>query len=799
MASNKPRELSAAMLRGVVDPESLGLQSTENACSLEEPLIAQERAQEALNFALGMKGLDYNAYVAGPAKSDMETLTRVIVNKAASQKDSPPDLLYVNNFKDSEQPRIISLKKGMGAQFKKDIEEFIEVTQAEIPEVFESEDYNARKDEINKEYETVRKGVLEKLDEDVRKEGFILNVGQTGMMIIPAEDDAPMSEEKLRSLDDDKKKELRDRSEKLQTRMSEVVRQLRKLEKEYKKRKKEQDQEIALYVVGHHVEELKEKYKFSEEIQGYLEEVKEDIVQSLDDFRQKSAGPQLPLPMAAAHTNLTRYEVNVFVDNSELEGAPVIFESNPTFPNLFGAIERKAQFGALFTDFTMIRPGAIHRANGGFLVIKVLDILKHFYSYEGIKRALKSGEISVEDLGEQLGIFSTRVLRPQAVKLNLKVVLIGSSLFYHLLYFYDEDFPKLFKVKAHMDNEIKTSSKEIQDYISFMCTVVEKHELPHLDKTGVARVIEYGAELAGRRDKLSLETTAIADIIKEAAYWAGQADSDLIAGEHVERAIRRKKYRSNLYEERVQELIQEETLKIQTSGEAVGQINGLSVIDLGDYMFGRPSRITATVALGKEGVVDIEREAELSGAFHTKGVMILDGYLKNKYAQDVSLSLTASIAFEQSYSYIDGDSASGAELFALLSAIGKLPLKQSIAVTGSVSQFGEVQPIGGVNHKIEGFFDVCSERGLTGAEGVIIPVGNTNDLMLKTEVVEAVREGKFHVYAVGTIDEGMAILTGLKPGNLRKDGSYTKGSLNDVVKRSLKEMFDRAKKLDHSK
>ena len=799
MASNKVRELSAAMLRGVIDPESLGLQSTEHACSLEEPLIAQERAQEALNFALGMKGLDYNAYVAGPSKSDMETLTRVIVNKAASQKDSPPDLLYVNNFKDSEQPRTISLKKGMGVQFKKDMEEFIEATQAEIPDVFESEDYNARKEEISKEYENVRKGILEKLDEDVRKEGFILNVGQTGMMIIPAENDAPMSEETLRALDDDKKRELRDKSEKLQTRMSEVVRQLRKLEKEYKKRKKEQDQGIALYVVGHHIDELKDKYKFSEDIQGYLEEVRDDIVQNLDDFRQKSAGSQLPMPMAAAQPNLTRYEVNVFVDNSELEGAPVIFEPNPTFPNLFGAIERKAQFGALFTDFTMIRPGAIHRANGGFLIVKVLDILRHFYSYEGIKRALKSGEISVEDLGEQLGIFSTRVLRPQPVKLNIKVVLIGSSLFYHLLYFYDEDFPKLFKVKAHMDNEIKTSSKEIQDYISFMCTVVEDYELPHLDKTGIARVIEYGAELAGRRDKLSLETTAIADIIKEAAYWAGQDDSGLITGEHVEKAIRRKKYRSNLYEERVQELIQEETLKIQTSGEMVGQINGLSVIDLGDYMFGRPSRITATVALGKEGVVDIEREAELGGAFHTKGVMILDGYLKNKYAQDVSLSLTASIAFEQSYSYIDGDSASGAELFALLSAIGKIPLKQSIAVTGSVSQFGEVQPIGGVNHKIEGFFDVCFERGLTGAEGVIIPVGNINDLMLKTEVIEAVQAGCFHIYAIGTIDEGMAILTGLKPGNLRKDGSYTKGSFNDLVKRSLKEMFDRAKKLDHSK
>ncbi len=799
MASGKVRELSADLLRGVVDPDSLGAQSTENACSLEEPVIAQERALDALNFALGMKGLDYNAYVAGPARADMEALTRVIVNKAASRTATPPDLIYVNNFKDSEQPRVIALEKGLGSQFRKDMEEFIEMTQAEIPDVFESEEYTTRREEISGEYETIRKGVLDRLEEEARKEGFILNIGQTGMMIIPAEDDAAMSEEAIRNLDEDRKKELREKSEKLQARMGEVVRQLRKLEKEFKKRKKEHDQEIALYVVSHHIEELKEKYEASEDIRTYLEEVKQDIVQNIDDFRQKSAIPQLPLPMAAAQPNLTRYEVNVFVDNSELEGAPVIFESNPTFPNLFGTIERKAQFGALFTDFTMVRPGAIHRANGGFLVIKVLDILKHYYSYEGIKRALKNGEISVEDLGEQLGFFSTRVLKPQPVKLNIKVVLIGSSLYYHLLYFYDEDFSKLFKVKAHVDDQIKTSDKEIQDYISFMCTVVQKYDLPHLDKTGIARVIEYGSELAERRDKLSLETTALADIIKESAYWAGQAGSGLIAYEHVEQAIRRKKYRSNLYEERVQELIREDTLKIQTSGEAVGQINGLSVIDLGDYMFGRPSRITATVALGKEGVVDIEREAELGGSFHTKGVMILDGYLKTKYAQDVSLSLTASIAFEQSYSYIDGDSASGAELFALLSAIGKLPLKQSIAVTGSVSQFGEIQPIGGANHKIEGFFDICAERGLTGEEGVIIPVGNANDLMLKSEVVEAVRAGKFHVYAVGSADEAMTILTGLKPGNLRKDGSYTKDSFNDVVKRSLKEMFERAKKLDHGK
>jgi lon-related putative ATP-dependent protease len=799
MAGIKPKELPAKMLRRFCNPNSLGIESTKDRSVMEMPIIAQDRALEAVSFALGMKGLEYNIYVAGPSKADMETLIDILIREAAEKSPPPSDWVYVHSFKDSEHPRAIRFPTGKGREFKKDMEELIEIVQVEIPEIFESEDYSSRKEAVAKEVSRRRAEALSKLEEEAAQQGFVLNVGQAGMMIIPARDGKPMSEEEIKSLDIQEKQVLRSKSEVLQVRMSQVVRELRRLEKELKKKQKELDEQVALYAVGHLIEELEEKYADNFDVLKYLGEVKENIIKNLDDFRQKSGAPQIPFTLQQTQPNLTRYEANVFVDNSECEGAPVVIEANPTFPNLFGTIERKAQFGALFTDFTMLRPGSLHKANGGYLVIKALDLLKNYFSYEGLKRVLKSGEISVEDLGEQLGLFTTRVLKPQPIPLNLKVVLIGSPFIYRLLHFYDEDFPKLFKVKAHLDDQMKATPDEIRDYISFMRTVIEKERLPHLDKTGIARVIEYASELAGHREKLTLNISQVSDIIREASFWVKLEQSEMITAAHVEEAILKKKNRSNLYEERLQELVQENILKVETSGTVVGQVNGLSVLDLGDYMFARPSRITATVSLGKGGVVDIERESNLGGSYHTKGVMILSGYLKNKYAHDIPLALSASIAFEQSYSYIDGDSASSAELFALLSAIANCPAKQSVAITGSVSQRGEIQPIGAVTAKIEGFFDVCNQRGLTGEEGVIIPVHNVKDLMLKREVVEAVREGKFHIYSIATVDEGVEILTGLKAGRLRKDGRYTEGSFNDLVQTSLKEMFKKAKRLGTEK
>ncbi|MCL5019505.1 MAG: AAA family ATPase, partial [Patescibacteria group bacterium] len=626
MAQNKVKELPPRALRRTINPNDLAIDSTNDGCKLEGPVIAQVRALDALNFGLGLKRLDYNVYLAGPSNADMEALTESLVKKAAQESSTPPDWLYVNNFRDSEQPHALSIKKGLGNEFKKDIDEFITSIKTEIHDVFESDDYVNRKQELSKSYELKRKSILEELEKIVESEGFVLSVGQTGMMIIPAKDGTPLSEEQIKGLDREEKLRLRSTSEKLQKSMNEVAQRLRKIEKDRKAGLKELDKQVALYVVGHHIEELQDKYGDNIPVKAYLDELKNDVVENLDDFRQKPETAQLPLPIAPHHSNLTRYEVNVFVNNAELEGAPVIVETNPTFPNLFGTIERKAQFGALFTDFTMVRAGSLHRANNGYLVIKVLDLLKNYYSYEGLKRVLKNGELSVEDLGEQLGLFTTRVIKPQPIPLDVKVVLIGSPIFYHLLYFYDEDFPKLFKVKAQLDDRISATPEHIREYISVLCSVVEKEKLLPLDKTGIARVIEYGAELAEHREKLSLRTAAIADILKEAAFWAGKDGSEMISAKHVENAVRQKMYRSNLYEERLQELIQEEIIKIETKGEVIGQVNGLSVLDLGDYMFARPTRITAAVSLGKEGVLDIEREAELGGSFHTKGVMILSGY-----------------------------------------------------------------------------------------------------------------------------------------------------------------------------
>lgn len=496
----------------------------------------------------------------------------------------------------------------------------------------------------------------------------------------------------------------------------------------------------------------------------------------------------MPFPLPTPEPSLTRYEVNVFIDNTEAKGAPVVFETHPTYNNLFGSIEKQVQFGALYTDFSMLRPGSLHRANGGFLIIKVLDLLRWYFSWEGLKRSLKTGRIQMEDLGEQLSLISTKILKPEPIPLQVKVVLIGEPYLYHLLYSLDPDFPKMFKVKAELDDEMEREEGPISDYVRYIARYCRRKGLLPVHKSGVARLIEYGAELTGRNFKLSLQLAEINALLEEANYWAGEEGSPLIKREHLEKAIEEKINRSNLLEEKIREMIRLGDYRVETDGYRVGQINGLSVFPLGDYRFGRPTRITVNGSLGKEGLIDIERESKLSGNLHTKGILILGGYLKSTYAADKPLSLSATITFEQSYGFVDGDSASAAELIALLSVLADAPLFQGIAVTGSISQKGEVQPIGGVNEKIEGFFEVCRERGLTGRQGVIIPEGNVKDLMLKPKVVEAVKEGHFHIYPISHVEEGLEILTGKKAGVRKKDGTYPKGSLNYRIEEKLKKL-----------
>jgi lon-related putative ATP-dependent protease len=621
------------------------------------------------------------------------------------------------------------------------------------------------------------------------------------MVIIPAsEEGQPMSQEELSALPEERKRELREKSDELQRDMGDAIKEIRRAEASFREKHSKLDAEIAMYVVGHLMETLEEQFKDEPDVLDYLKEVQEDILENIDDFKKKPEAQQAaPFPMPPREVALRKYDVNVLVDHSETKGVPVIIESNPSYPNLFGSIERQAYFGALFTDFTMIKPGALHRANGGYLVMKALDLVKYWISWEALKRAVKDRQIKIEDLGELYGIFSTRTLKPIPLPLNVKLVLTGDAYLYELLYMYDDRFQKMFKVKAHLDTEVDHNQEMLKQCACVMSKFCVEQKLRHVAKDGVARVLEYSMELTGDCEKLTLRLGDISDILKEANHYAGLEKSDYIRREHVQTAIDRKVYRSNLYEERIQEVVKKDIFWVETDGHKVGQVNGLSVLMTGDHMFGKPNRITATIALGREGVVDIDREAKLSGNIHTKGVMILTSYLREKFAHNKPLSLSASLCFEQSYGMIEGDSASSTELYVLLSAISEIPIYQGIAVTGSVSQKGEIQPVGGVIQKIEGFFEICKHKGLNGKQGVIIPDKNINNLMLKQEVVNAVGEGKFHIFPVRTIEEGIEILTGIEAGERQPDGTYPEGTIFRTVDDKLRQMAETAREFAKGK
>jgi len=565
------------------------------------------------------------------------------------------------------------------------------------------------------------------------------------------------------------------------------------LEKKANEALQKLDQEIALYAVGPSVNELMEKYKDFPEVVAYLKEVQDDMVENLSQFRKEAEAQPIPSFAApgAAELPFRKYEVNVVVDNSGLEGAPVIMELNPTYNNLFGRIEKETQFGALITDFTMIRGGSLHRANGGYLVLPAEEVLRNLFSWDSLKRALRNKEIAVEEAGERLGFITTKSLNPEPIPLEVKIVLIGQPMLYYLLHNLDEDFSELFKVKADFDTRMDRTDENIRDYVAFVCTLCSEEGMKHLDASALARVIEHSSRLAEDQEKLSARFGEISDIIREAGFYATQENSPYVTAAHVQKAIEEKFYRSNLVQEMVNEMVVRGSIIIDVVGQEVGQVNGLSVSDLGDISFGRPSRITASIGLGQAGLIDIEREARLGGPIHTKGVMILSGYLADKYAQDKPISLSARLVFEQNYSGVEGDSASSTELYALLSSLSGLPIKQGIAVTGSVNQKGEVQAIGGVNEKIEGFFETCQAKGLTGEQGVLIPESNVQNLMLKEEVVEAVKEGKFHIWSVKTVDEGIEILTGVKAGARQEDGTFEEDSVNDRVDKRLRELAEK--------
>ncbi|MBN2126215.1 MAG: AAA family ATPase [Deltaproteobacteria bacterium] len=787
-------EVPLGELRYHCDAQSLPFDNTGTLETLPDPVLGQQRASDAIRFGMGMKTGGYHIFVAGPSKAGLTYIARSYLEEQAKDEHTPPDWCYVQNFKEPDRPRALNLSPGRGKELQKDMEKLIQTLQAQIQEVFDSEDYAARKREVQKVFERERQGILDELSEQAKKEGFLLQVSQVGMVLLPAgEDGQPMSQETMAELSDERRQILKEKSNELHEGMKDAIKKIRQAEVGFRERHSKLDGEIALYVVEHNMEFTYDKYREEPSVVEYLKTVQEDILENLDDFKKKEEDqPQQvpPFPALPKTAAFRRYEVNVLVDNSDTKGAPVVIESNPTYPNLFGTIERQAWLGALFTDFTMIKPGVLHRANGGYLVMKALDLLKWYLAWEALKRALRDQEIRIEDLAELYGAFSTKTIRPEPVPLDIKIVLTGDPYLFEILHTYDDRFQKLFKVKAHMDDRIdykEDTSIQFSRMIGRFCSDLA---IRHLDRTGVARLIEYSMERTEDREKLTLELGDVRDLIKEANYYAGLDQAELIGREHVEQAVKKRIFRSNLVEERIRELAEKDIFWVETEGWRIGQINGISILMTGDHEFGRPNRITATVSVGREGVVAIERESKMSGNIHTKGVMILTSFLKECFARNKPLSLSATLCFEQSYGLVEGDSASSTELFALLSALGDVPIFQGIAVTGSVSQKGEIQPVGGVNRKIEAFYDICRYKGLNGAQGVIVPSKNVRNLMLKEELIRSVKEGKFHIWPISTVEEGIEILTGMEAGHLQKDGTYPEGTLFRRVDDRFRELAE---------
>jgi len=790
--------------RAVFDPDKVDCTTTDEMEPTDE-IIGQERAQKALHFGLEIQEKGFNIYVAGLPGTGRKTAVNNFLYELARGKPKADDWVYVNNFANPYEPIAIRLPPGTAIQFKADMAAFIEGARRDLPRSFESEDAEAKRQRALSKLGEERTELMRQANESAERQGFSIQVGPTGLLIIPIVEGKPIKPEDFETLPEDAQKEILKRREVLDVELRAVFRKVREIDKKGAEVVSRLNGEIALGSIGPLLNDLKERYAANKAVLEHIENVQKDMLENLEIFlgiAQQSA-EQVPPQFRQFLTKdiaFRRYEVNLVVDNGSSVGAPVVFEETPSYPNLLGRSEREVQFGVVTTDFTMIRPGSLHKANGGYLVIPVLDLFRYPFVWEGLKSALKTEKIKVEEPGDQAGFISTRGLKPQPIPLNVKVVLIGTPEINQILHQGDQDYPSLFKVRADFDLTMDRTEVSAKKYALFICALCNKFKLKHLDNRSVAKIVEYGSRLAEDQRKLSTRFAMVADLIKEANYYAMQDGSKYITETHIQKAVEEKLYRSNLIQQKIQEYIERGTFLIETEGSAVGQINGLSVMGLGDISFGRPSRVTASVAVGREGIIDIERQSQMGGPTHTKGVLILGGYLASKFAQDKPLSLNAKLVFEQSYGGVDGDSASSTELYAILSALSGLPIKQGIAVTGSVNQKGEVQAIGGVNEKLEGFFEVCKARGFVGENGAMIPASNVQNLMLKEEVLEAAKQGKFSIYPVSTIDEGIEVLTGVPAGARKADGSFEKDTVNYLVDKRLGEMAETGREfLTHSR
>ena len=778
---NKDIDLSAYKFRTTGDLEPSDL------------IIGQERAVTSLEFGLNVDGIGYNLYVAGPPGIGKMSAVVPFVERMAAKRDTPSDWCYLYNFDDPYRPNILPMPSGKGREFQKDMERLVEQIHNKLIQVFESDDYLTRRHEVTQENKSQQETIYEQFNRKAREAGFEVNATPMGMIFsMLNENGEPLKEKEFDQLPEKKKQQMMGKRQEMEQKIQDLGKEIRKIEKSTQEKLKDLDKQVAMNVIGGMIDDLIEKYREIEAIENYLNRVRNDIADHIELFKPsqiekvKEQSPQVQMQIHMAEEQTFRkYSVNVLVDNAKQKGIPVVVERNPSYHNLFGRIEKEIQMGGYSTDFTMIRSGSLHRANSGYLILQIEDVLRNFLSWDSLKRALTSGEIQIEELGERLGFLSTKTLRPEPMPLNVKVILIGKPIYYYLLHHYDEEFAELFKVKADFDTRMNRDETHTRDFLGFLAGFCQKEKLRCLSRPAVVRLLRHASRLADDQEKLSTQFGVLADVIRESHYWAVQDDSDIIEADHVQKAIDAKIYRSSLIQEKLQEMTERGILLIDTEEKVVGQVNGLSVLDLGDFRFGRPTRITATVAPGRDGIMDIEREAKLGGPIHSKGVLILGGYLSDKYAQNNPLALSARVVFEQSYQGVEGDSASSAELYALLSALSEYPIQQGITVTGSVNQKGEVQAIGGVNEKIEGFFDLCLKRGLTGEQGVIIPRSNVKNLMLKQEVIDAVENNRFFIWPVSHIDEGIEILTGHSAGERRADGTFADNTVNARVEARL--------------
>ena len=738
-------ELSAEQARRTCQDVTFDCKSTAELTPLEQ-IIGQDRAVRALQFGLNF------------------------VKELAAQRPTPSDWCYVNNFKDSSRPNAIQLPPGKGSELKKAMEGFVNFLPVALRESFESEDYSKRRDAVLQSVNRERTDIITDINRMAKEAGFSIQQTAAGFVLVPLIEGKPLTDQEFMELPEVLQKQINQARESINQRIGEAFRPLRDIAKKADKEISDLNKEVALYAISPHLDDMREQFKGIDEVGEYIDEVQNDILETLPLF----LAPPKDIPIDPTRN----YHVNLVVDNSDTVGAPAEIELNPTYIRLFGYSERESRMGALLTDYTMVRAGTAHRANGGFLVIPAEQMFRDPLVWEGLKQMISTERLEMEDPLARLGYMITKTMRPEPIPYEGKVIILGSPQVYQILFGMDPDFRELFKVKAEFDTTMDRTKENVDLYAS---------------PSALAALVEHSSRIAGDQNKLSTQFALVADVIREANYYAAVDGSNVLDEKHISQAIEEKVYRSNMIQDKLVEMIGDGTVLIDVAGKKAGQVNGLAVLSTGDYAFGRPSRITATVGVGREGIIDIERQAQLSGTSHTKGVLIISGFLNARYAVDAPLSLSARLVFEQSYSGVDGDSASSTELYAVLSALSEVQVKQYIAVTGSVNQWGEVQAIGGVNEKIEGYYEVCKIVGLTGEQGVMIPKSNVRNLMLKEEVVEAVREGRFHVWPVSTIDEGIEVLTGVEAGKRNSDGMYSPGTINAMIQGRLLKMAETIK------